>query len=59
MAEMGKDKTGGRALAEPAPHLAARTQKARAYARNARSENAFLPANPSELAPVPFQPQIE
>ncbi|MEK8092037.1 hypothetical protein WOC76_05810 [Methylocystis sp. IM3] len=56
---MGKDKTGGRALAEPAPHLAARTQKARAYARNARSENAFLPANPSELAPVPFQPQIE
>jgi len=39
MAEADKDKTGGRALAEPAPHLAALSEKARDYARNARSEN--------------------
>jgi integrase len=39
MAKADKDKTGGRALAEPAPHLAALTEKARDYARNARSEN--------------------
>ena len=39
MAEADKDRTGGRALAEPAPHLAALSEKARDYARNARSEN--------------------
>ncbi|RTL87261.1 MAG: integrase, partial [Hyphomicrobiales bacterium] len=39
MAEADKDKTAGRALAEPAPHLAALSEKARDYARNARSEN--------------------
>ena len=39
MAEADKDDTHGRALAEPAPHLAALSEKARDYARNARSEN--------------------
>jgi integrase len=39
MTEADKNTTGGRALAEPAPHLAALTEKARDYARNARSEN--------------------
>ncbi|RTL83378.1 MAG: integrase, partial [Hyphomicrobiales bacterium] len=37
MAEADKD--NGRALAQPAPHLAALSEKARDYARNARSEN--------------------
>lgn len=39
MAEADTDKTGGRALAAPAPHLAALSEKARDYARAARSEN--------------------
>ncbi|WP_363351723.1 tyrosine-type recombinase/integrase [Methylocystis echinoides] len=39
MAEADKGETGGRALAEPAAHLAALSEKARDYARNARSEN--------------------
>ncbi|BDV36610.1 tyrosine-type recombinase/integrase [Methylocystis iwaonis] len=39
MAKADEDNTDGRALAEPAPHLAALSEKARDYARNARSEN--------------------
>jgi integrase len=39
MAEADKDKTRSAALAEPAPQLAALSEKARDYARNARSEN--------------------
>ncbi|MGJ0393149.1 MAG: integrase [Methylocystis sp.] len=39
MAEDDKDKPRSAALAEPAPHLAALSEKARDYARAARSEN--------------------